>query len=109
MGSKACPFITVIPIVHTSSQALALSTMTNLTGKLFPIHSSLNTCIGTVSVSLIDYPVYNKDWSDRENDLLACFIDYDVAKECYTIFPRGHRKSYANITKINFHGHDFPH
>lgn len=50
-----------------------------LTVKPIPAHPhlSLNTCNGTVFISLINCPVYGKDWSVC-GDLLACLVYYDI-------------------------------
>nr|XP_027238911.1 uncharacterized protein LOC113829932 [Penaeus vannamei] len=42
--------------------------------------SCLNTCTRTVSVSLTDCLVYDKNWLDCKNNLLACLVNYDSGK-----------------------------
>lgn len=91
------------------SQSEALSTLTNFTVKPIHAHSSLNTCTITVSISLADNPVYGKNWSDWEEDLLSCSVGYGaVSVQCYIIPPRGCCKFSIIIAKITFHKHDLP-
>nr|XP_027238655.1 uncharacterized protein LOC113829645 [Penaeus vannamei] len=106
----------IVLIVHSKSvtsetQAKALSTLVELTGKPIPVlpHPTLNTCTGTVALS-VECPVYEKDWTDCENDLLGCLTEYDAESvQCYSIPPRGNRKSSINIAKITFRRHYLPH
>lgn len=64
-------------------------------------HSSLNTCARTVFISPADCTVYDKDWSDCENNLLACLFVYDsVSIQCYTIPPQRLLKLLQDVAKI---------
>ncbi|KAG0717693.1 hypothetical protein GWK47_000845 [Chionoecetes opilio] len=55
-------------------------------------------------------PVDDTEWSECADVLLDLLIeDYDaVAVYCYTIPPRGHRKSPTNIAKVTFKRQDLP-
>ena len=97
--------------VTSENQAKALAKLTDLYGNpiLAEPHPTLNTCTGTVSISPENCPIYDKDWSDCGEDLLACLTDYDATTvQCYSIPPRGHRKKPTNIAKITFRRHDLP-
>lgn len=65
---------------------------------LLPSFIPYSTRIGTVSISPTNSLVYDTDWSDCGDHLLACLVDDDaVSIQYYTISPRGRRKSSANI------------
>lgn len=61
---------------YTWVPTYALATLADITGKSITgqLLSFLDTCTGTVSISPAVCPLYNKDWSESENNLLACLI-----------------------------------
>lgn len=88
-----------------SFSGLAIVTSCNIYLLIKPIpaqpHFSLNYFIGIVSISLSDCPVYIKDWSDCENDLFPCLVDYTaVSAQSYTIPPRGHCQSWLILSRL---------
>lgn len=102
------PFRVFMPChryIQVSSSCIIYPNWTHRTIPAQP-HSSHKLCTGSVSISPADCPVYDKDWSDCENDLLAYLKVVSV--ECYTNDPRHHWKSYTNIAKITFYRHDHP-
>ncbi|KAG0712261.1 Large neutral amino acids transporter small subunit 2 [Chionoecetes opilio] len=98
--------------VDTEAQAHALLNLKDLDGNPFDIMPdiALNTCTGTVSIPPRSCPVDDTEWSECADVLLDLLTEvYDaVAVYCYTIPPRGHRRSPTNIAKVTFKKQDLP-
>ncbi|KAG0716149.1 hypothetical protein GWK47_010357 [Chionoecetes opilio] len=109
---RTCPDRSRLVTVDTEAQAHALLNLKDLDGNPFDIMPdiALNTCTGTVSIPPRSCPVDDTEWSECADVLLDLLAEnYDaVAVYCYTIPPRGCRKSPTNIVKVTFKRQDLP-
>ena len=97
--------------VDSEEQSQALANLMDCHGNHFCAQPDpyLNLSIGTVSLSSMDCPVYDKQWSDCADDLLPVLEPYNAVRvQCYTLPPRGRRTRPVNIAKIFFRRHDLP-